>query len=108
VINFYGQLYSVAELIASGYASLVSSGAPPPPAVDVAPLVRPGPVVGPGAPVINPTTGGFKGGVRTKFQSFPRPDYPKVIEEPTFDQQQDQNQNQYQYVNDQQPRNNYY
>jgi hypothetical protein len=36
-------MYSVAELIASGYASLVSSGAPPPPALDVAPLVRPGP-----------------------------------------------------------------
>ena len=43
MINFYGQMFSVAELIASGFASLVSSGAPPPPALDVAPLVRPGP-----------------------------------------------------------------
>lgn len=43
VINFYGQRFSIAELIASGYVSLVSSGAPPPPAVDVAPLVQPGP-----------------------------------------------------------------
>jgi hypothetical protein len=43
VINFYGDLFSIAELIASGYASLVSTGAPPPPAIDVAPLVRPGP-----------------------------------------------------------------
>jgi len=43
VINFYGKLISVAQLIASGYASLVSSGAPPPPAVNVAPLVQPGP-----------------------------------------------------------------
>jgi hypothetical protein len=42
VINFYGQRFSIAELIASGYCSLVSSGAPPPPAVDVAPLVQPG------------------------------------------------------------------
>jgi hypothetical protein len=42
VINFYGQRFSIAELIASGYVSLVSSGAPPPPAVDVAPLVQPG------------------------------------------------------------------
>ncbi len=42
MINFYGQRFSIAELIASGYVSLVSSGAPPPPAVDVAPLVQPG------------------------------------------------------------------
>jgi len=42
VINFYGQRFSIAQLIASGYVSLVSSGAPPPPAVDVAPLVQPG------------------------------------------------------------------
>jgi len=42
VINFYGERFSIAQLIASGYVSLVSSGAPPPPAVDVAPLVQPG------------------------------------------------------------------
>jgi hypothetical protein len=98
LINFYGRLISVAELIASGYASLVSTGLPPPPAVDVAPLVLPGPgknkwyfscsflfiyiiVVGPGVPVINPVTGGFKGGVRTAYREFAHPKYPKFIDE---------------------------
>jgi hypothetical protein len=43
LINFYGQRFAVAQLIKWGYASLVSSGAPPPPNVDVAPLVQPPP-----------------------------------------------------------------
>ena len=43
LINFYGRLISVAELIASGYASLVGTGVPPPPALDIAPLVQPTP-----------------------------------------------------------------
>jgi len=81
VINFFGQRFSIAELIASGYVSLVSSGAPPPPAVDVAPLVRPGAVTGPGVPPVNPSTGGFKGGIRTEYRSFVRPKYPKIVEE---------------------------
>lgn len=42
VINFYGKMFAVGELIASGYCSLVSSGVPPPPGIDIAPLVRPG------------------------------------------------------------------
>jgi hypothetical protein len=90
LINFYGKLISVAELIVSGYASLVSTGAPPPPAIDIAPLVQPGPVVGPGAPVIDPKTGGFKGGVRTEYGSFILPKYPKILEdeeESSFSQQ---------------------
>ncbi|CAF3286987.1 unnamed protein product [Rotaria socialis] len=41
LINFYGQRFSVAQLIKWGYASLVSSGTPPPPNVDVAPFVQP-------------------------------------------------------------------
>jgi hypothetical protein len=81
VINFYGDLISIAELIASGYASLVSTGAPPPPAVNIAPLVQPGPVVGPNIPAISTTTGGFKGGVSTQYRFTPRAKYPKVIEE---------------------------
>jgi len=80
VINFYGRMTSVAELISSGYASLVSSGAPPPPAVNVAPLVQPGPVVGPGVPAVNVATGGFTGGVKTDFKSFEKPKYPKAVE----------------------------
>jgi hypothetical protein len=43
LINFYGQRFAVAQLIKWGYASLVSTGAPPPPNVDVAPLVQPAP-----------------------------------------------------------------
>ena len=35
-------MFSIGELIASGYCSLVSSGAPPPPGIDIAPLVNPG------------------------------------------------------------------
>jgi len=81
VINFYGDLISIAELIASGYASLVSTGAPPPPAVNVAPLVQPGPVVGPNIPAINSATGGFKGGVSTQYRFAPRARYPTEVEE---------------------------
>ena len=43
LINFYGQRFAVAQLIKWGYASLVSSGIPPPPNVNVAPLVQPVP-----------------------------------------------------------------
>ncbi|CAF1111003.1 unnamed protein product [Adineta ricciae] len=89
VINFYGKLTSVAQLVASGYASLVSSGAPPPPAVDVAPLVQPGPVVGPGVPTVDTAKGGFKGGVRTEFRSFPRPNYPGNYEDKSGYSQKD-------------------
>jgi len=81
VINFYGRMFSVAELIASGFASLVSSGAPPPPAVNVAPLVKPGPVVGPNVPTIDPNTGGFKGAIQTKLRKLAPPRYAKVINE---------------------------
>jgi hypothetical protein len=43
LINFYGQRFAVAQLIKWGYASLVSTGAPPPPNINVAPLVTPVP-----------------------------------------------------------------
>jgi hypothetical protein len=43
LINFYGERFAVAQLIKWGYASLVSSGAPPPPNINVAPLVQPAP-----------------------------------------------------------------
>ncbi|CAF4037702.1 unnamed protein product [Rotaria sp. Silwood2] len=75
VVNFYGKVYSVGQLIASGYASLVSTGAPPPPAVDVAPLVQTGAVVGPGVPTVNLATGGFSGAIQTSFGSFTVPSY---------------------------------
>lgn len=43
LINFYGQRFAVAQLIKWGYASLVSTGVPPPPNVNIAPLVQPAP-----------------------------------------------------------------
>jgi len=46
LINFYGERFAVAQLIKWGYASLVSSGAPPPPNINVAPLVQPAPGAG--------------------------------------------------------------
>ncbi|CAF1462631.1 unnamed protein product [Adineta steineri] len=82
LINFYGQRFAVAQLIKWGYASLVSSGAPPPPNVNVAPLVTP---VAAGAPVVAGVVGGaavapapvfdskkvaFNGGVKTDFPAF--------------------------------------
>lgn len=80
IINFYGQRFAVAQLIKWGYASLVSSGVPPPPAVNVAPLVQPGPPVvagAPGAPAGKPAAGYKKDyAVQTEFPKFrPRPDY---------------------------------
>ena len=46
LINFYGERFAVAQLIKWGYASLVSSGAPVAPGVDVAPLIQPPVVAG--------------------------------------------------------------
>ncbi|CAF1033567.1 unnamed protein product [Adineta steineri] len=73
LINFYGKMFSVAELIASGYASLVSSGVPPPINGPIFPSFFPQPLIGPNVPVFDRHRGGFKGGVRTKFRSFSMP-----------------------------------
>lgn len=43
LINFYGKMFSVAELIASGYASLVSSGVPPAGSFNMMPFFQPVP-----------------------------------------------------------------
>jgi len=91
LINFYGKLFAVAQLIKWGYASLVSTGAPPPPNVNVAPLVQPPPPPPPppvGGPVVDAPVAGssasgngatkdqFIEGVKTDFASFkPRPSY---------------------------------
>ncbi|CAF1082072.1 unnamed protein product [Rotaria magnacalcarata] len=71
VVNFYGDIYSVAELIANGYASLVSTGAPPPPSVDVSPFVQTGSLGGTNIPTVNPNTGGFTGAVTSDFTGYP-------------------------------------
>lgn len=43
LVNAYGKLYSVAELIASGYASLVSAGSMPIGPINMAPYFIPTP-----------------------------------------------------------------
>jgi len=93
LINFYGQRFAVAQLIKWGYASLVSSGVPPPPAVNVAPLVQPGPPPPPPGIIDSILFFCFfilslciaagnvapkyeKGAVKTDYPAFrPRPDY---------------------------------
>ncbi|UJR11333.1 hypothetical protein I4U23_015514 [Adineta vaga] len=71
LINMYGKMYSVAELIASGYASLVSSGVPPTSNIDMFRFFHPQPLFGPSIPIVNPHTGIFRGGIHGKFGSFP-------------------------------------
>ncbi|UJR23261.1 hypothetical protein I4U23_026281 [Adineta vaga] len=92
LINFYGHRFAVAQLIKWGYASLVSSGAPPPPNVNVAPLVQPVPAAGPvpagvaggasaqPAPTYDSKKNRFVGGVKTDFPDF-KPRYSQTIEE---------------------------
>jgi len=89
LINFYGERFAVAQLIKWGYASLVSSGAPVGPGVDVAPLVHPPPaggvvaggaVAGGGGVVFDSSKSQFVGGVQTKFKKF-KPRYPQTLEE---------------------------
>ncbi|UJR19093.1 hypothetical protein I4U23_022224 [Adineta vaga] len=70
LINTYGQLFSVAQLIASGYASLVSGGSTLNGNIDMLRYFQPQPLIGPGIPVINPLTGGFVGGMYGNFGSF--------------------------------------
>ena len=41
LINFYGKMFSVAELIMSGYASLVSSGIQPTGPINMMPYFQP-------------------------------------------------------------------
>lgn len=91
-------MFSVGELLKYGYASLVSSGVPPVGPINMLPYFIPTPrlfffesilfkyffilvyiVIGPDLPRINPMTGGFRGGVRTKYENFNIPssdDYP--------------------------------
>jgi hypothetical protein len=84
LINFYGQRFAVAQLIKWGYASLVSSGGPPPPNINVAPLVQPAPPGGVAAGVVGAPPAGptpvydskqarFVGGVQTNYPEFKSP-----------------------------------
>ncbi|CAF1604687.1 unnamed protein product [Adineta ricciae] len=100
LINFYGKRFAVAQLIKWGYASLVSSGAPPPPNVNVAPLVQPAaapvPAASPNvpppsnnqpppdnAPSYDTKKNRFVGGVQTDFPDF-KPRYSQTIGEKDY------------------------
>ena len=109
MINFYGKMFSVAELIVSGYASLASSGAQPTGSINMMSYFRPIPcpvfvseiyflyfpvmylVRGPGIPIINPSTGGFDGGISTDYDSFVIPKYPRkeVYMDDTFETEEE-------------------
>ncbi|CAF3902729.1 unnamed protein product, partial [Adineta steineri] len=70
LINTYGDSYSIAELIASGDASLNRNGGPPANHVHMNRFFQRQSLTGPNIPMINSRQGGFKGGVRTNLGSF--------------------------------------
>ncbi|UJR10980.1 hypothetical protein I4U23_015165 [Adineta vaga] len=74
LVNSYGKLYSVAELIAFGYASLVSTGVPPNSFIDMRSYYRPIPIIGKNIPTINTSTNRFTGSFHTNFGYFQTPD----------------------------------
>ncbi|CAF4140270.1 unnamed protein product [Adineta steineri] len=71
LINAHDQLFSVAELIAFGYASLTRTGVRPIRRIDVTYYFQSRQLTGPNVPQINGLTGVFDGGVRTGYGSFP-------------------------------------
>ncbi|CAF0820005.1 unnamed protein product [Adineta steineri] len=70
LINFYGKMFSIAELIMSGYASLVDGGSQPTGPINMIPYFQPRPLYGTSIPRINRLTGGFVGGIKTDYKSF--------------------------------------
>ncbi|CAF4138439.1 unnamed protein product [Adineta steineri] len=71
LINVHDRIFSVAELIASGYASLARSGVRPIRGIDITFYFQSRQLTGPNVPQINDLTGDFEGGIRTKYDSFP-------------------------------------
>ena len=109
MINSYGKMYSVGELIRYGYASLVSGGIPPIDPINMLSYFQPMPckflfpnhsshvltvfvVYGPSIPTINPLTGGFIGGIRTNYDSFVIPKYPRRYTnmKPTYETEEEE------------------
>ncbi|CAF1125634.1 unnamed protein product [Adineta steineri] len=70
LINFYGKMFSIAELIVSGYASLVSNGGEQSGPINILSYFQPMPLYGRGIPRINPMTGSFIGDIRTSYKRF--------------------------------------
>ncbi|CAF0846905.1 unnamed protein product [Adineta steineri] len=91
VINFYGKMFSVAELIVSGYASLVSSGVPPTGPINMMSYFQPTPLYGAGIPRFNRLRGSFDGGIRTEYKSFNIRQSPRTVTniDPTYESEED-------------------
>ncbi|CAF1662979.1 unnamed protein product, partial [Adineta ricciae] len=70
LVNTYGHLFSVAQLLASGYASLVGSGSSLYGNIDMLRYFQPLPLLGSGIPTISPITGGFGSAMRGDFGTF--------------------------------------
>ncbi|CAF1307125.1 unnamed protein product [Adineta steineri] len=70
LINRYGKRFSIAELIAAGYASFYSNGKRQSENFDIITIYQPSPLSGSRIPKINPRTGGFTGGMHTNYGSF--------------------------------------
>ncbi|CAF0737504.1 unnamed protein product [Adineta steineri] len=72
-------MFSVAELIVSGYASLVSSGVPPTGPINMMSYFQPTPLYSAGIPRFNPIRGSFDGGIRTEYKSFNIRQSPRTV-----------------------------
>ncbi|CAF1307171.1 unnamed protein product [Adineta steineri] len=70
LINRYGKRFSIAELIAAGYASFYSNSKRPSENFDIITIYQPSPLSGSRIPKINPRTGGFTDGMHTNYGSF--------------------------------------
>jgi hypothetical protein len=121
LINAYGKVFSVAELIASGYVSLVSTSGIMP-TIDIRTLYRPVPrktflvriflrfyfkliVIGSNVPVIDSITGGFIGGVLTRYRWFYMPEpHGTLVDNLSYDFSQQDGDN---YRSPNYPRNKY-
>ncbi|CAF4371556.1 unnamed protein product, partial [Adineta steineri] len=84
-------MFSVAELIVSGYASLVSSGVPPMGPINMMSYFQPTPLYGAGIPRFNPLRGSFDGGIRTEYKSFNIRQSPRTVTniDPTYESKED-------------------
>ncbi|CAF1638187.1 unnamed protein product, partial [Adineta ricciae] len=86
LINFNAKMISVAELMAYGYATLISTGAPMPPQFNIAYYAVSGSYYMRGMPRFNPNTRAFMGGIQTPSRSEYNPDCDNGYEEHTGDE----------------------
>ncbi|UJR07270.1 hypothetical protein I4U23_011558 [Adineta vaga] len=106
LINVYDEIFSVAELIASGYASLVRSGVKPIHSIDVTFYFKPIQLSGPGIPKINDLTGIFEDGVHTRYGSFPIRKHQQEVHVDVYPTSESEDEDRYDRPSN--SRNNYY